>query len=57
MQSIPVPEIVEPGSVYWWEYMSKVRSPKSIGAVVGLASGNAPHIDGVLLRSAFGIAL
>ncbi|MCA2877791.1 MULTISPECIES: hypothetical protein [unclassified Microcystis] len=41
-QSILVPEIVKPGSVYWREYMSMVRSPKSIGGVVGLALGNAP---------------
>ncbi|MBD2287685.1 hypothetical protein H6F92_02105 [Microcystis wesenbergii FACHB-1317] len=34
-----------------------VRSPKAIAAVVGLALGNAPYGDSVLLRSAFGIAL
>ncbi|OPF17338.1 hypothetical protein B1L04_15050 [Microcystis aeruginosa KW] len=37
--------------------MSMVRSQKSIGAAVGATSGNAPYSDGVLLRSAFGIAL
>ncbi|MFM6403597.1 MAG: hypothetical protein ACKPGT_02685, partial [Microcystis sp.] len=29
----------------------------TIGAAVGATSGNAPYSDGVLLRSAFGIAL
>jgi len=34
-----------------------VRSQKSIGAAVAARLGNAPYSDGVLLRSAFGIAL
>ena len=34
-----------------------VRSQKSIGGAVKVALGNAPYSDGVLLRSAFGIAL
>jgi hypothetical protein len=37
--------------------MSMVRSQKSIGAAVGATLGNALYSDGVLLRSAFGIAL
>lgn len=50
MQSIPVPEIVKPGSVYWREYMSKVRSPKSIGAVVGLTLENYGDSDGTKIQ-------
>jgi len=37
--------------------MCMVRSPKSIGGAVGATLGNAPYKIGVLLRSAFGIAL
>jgi hypothetical protein len=37
--------------------MCMVRSPKLIRGAVGLTLGNAPYSDGVLLRSAFGIAL
>ena len=37
--------------------MCMVRSPKSIAGAVGVALGNAPYKIGVLLRSAFGIAL
>ncbi|WP_353851686.1 hypothetical protein [Microcystis sp. LE19-84.1B] len=37
--------------------MSMVRSPKSISGAVGATLGNAPYKIGVLLRSAFGIAL
>ncbi|MBD2291432.1 hypothetical protein H6F92_22690 [Microcystis wesenbergii FACHB-1317] len=33
-----------------------VRSQKSSGGAVGVRLGNAPYSDGVLLRSAFGIA-
>ncbi|MFM7909109.1 MAG: hypothetical protein ACKPA9_29385 [Microcystis sp.] len=34
-----------------------VRSLKSIAGAVGVTLGNAPYKIGVLLRSAFGIAL
>ncbi|MEY3556457.1 MAG: hypothetical protein RLZZ580_2514 [Cyanobacteriota bacterium] len=37
--------------------MCMVRSPKSITGAVGATLGNAPYGHGVLLRSAFGIAL
>ncbi|QHU83981.1 hypothetical protein D3800_11960 [Microcystis aeruginosa NIES-298] len=37
--------------------MCMVRSQKSISGAAGATLGNAPYGDGVLLRSAFGIAL
>lgn len=37
--------------------MCMVRSQKSTGGAAGARLGNAPYGDGVLLRSAFGIAL
>jgi hypothetical protein len=37
--------------------MGMVRSQKSIGGAVGSRLGNTPYKIGVLLRSAFGIAL